>query len=314
MALWCGVLLPGLCLAAAPPNPPTLEIAARSDRGSWVAADGSRFGVRAWRPGRRARLVVIAVHGLSGAALDFQPLGAHLARRGVAVYAFELRGQGSDPQVDRRGNLADLDDCVRDLGAFTGLVRSRHPHAKFVYYGESMGAMLCLQAVVKPGTPAVEGLILASPVIDIKDPTTWWQTVLFRTGLIITPQHRLDFAELGKSQSVDARLTRDDAYQAGLETAPHAISKFSLRFIDTLFRHIQGSPDAARLVALPTLVLYNGHDIFIKPAQVENVVALMPTPDKTLRFFPNSYHLLLHDYDRDKVLAEIDRWLARLME
>ncbi len=314
MASWCGVLLPGLSLAGAPPNPPALEIAPHAARGSWVAPDGSRFGVRTWLPARCPRLVVIAVHGLSGATSDFQPLGAHLARRGVAVYAFELRGQGLDPQVDRRGNLADLGDCVRDLGAFTSLVRARHPHARLIYYGESMGAMLCLHAVGKPGAPAVAGLILASPVIDIQNPTTWWQTALFRTGLVFTPQHRLDFAELGKSQSVDARLTRDEAYQAGLETAPHAISKFSLRFIDTLFRHIQGSPEAARAVTMPTLVLYDGHDLFIKPAQVERVVALMPTPDKTLRFFPDSYHLLLHDNDRDKVLAEIDRWLARLMK
>ncbi|OAI41892.1 hypothetical protein AYO41_05110 [Verrucomicrobia bacterium SCGC AG-212-E04] len=269
--------------------------------------------MRDWVPARRARVVVIAVHGLSGASLDFKPLGMHLARRGTAVYAFELRGQGLDPQVDRRGNLANLDDCVRDLGAFTTLVRARHPRTKFVYYGESMGAMLCLYAVAAPGRPAVDGLILASPVIDFERSINWWQTALLRTGLILTPQHRLDFAELGKSQAPEAHITRDRAYEASLETAPHALSKYSLRFIDTLFRHIRGSRDAARAVTVPTLVLYAGHDVFIKPPQVERIVATMPARDKTLRFFPTSYHLLLHDYDRDKVLREIDRWLSRLL-
>ncbi len=314
MASWSGVVLASLGVASVLPSPPALEIMARAGCGSWVASDGSRFGLRAWLPARRARLVVIAVHGLSGASSDFQPLGAHLARRGAAVYAFELRGQGSDPQIDRRGNLQNLDDCVRDIGEFTALVRVRHPQAKFVYYGESMGAMLCLHSVAKARPPVVNGLILASPVIDFENSTTWWQTALFRTGLVFTPQHRLDFAELGRSSVVDARMTRDAAYQAGLETAPHAISKFSLRFIDTLFRHIQGSTEAARAVTVPILILYAGHDVFIKPPQVERVAALIPSRDKQLQLFPDSFHLLLHDSDRDKVLAEIDRWLKRLIK
>ena len=66
-------------------------------------------------------------------------------------------------------------------------------------------------------------------------------------------------------------------------------------------------------VTVATLVLYAGHDVFIKPSMVEGIVATMPARDKTLRFFPASYHLLLHDYDRDTVLREIDRWLSRLL-
>ena len=308
------MLLVSLGVATVRPNPPALEIVARAGRGSWIAPDGSLFGVRAWLPATPAPLVVIAVHGLSGASSDFQPLGAHLARWGAAVYAFELRGQGLDPQIDRRGNLQNLDDCVRDVWTFTALVRARHPHAKFVYYGESMGAMLCLHAVARAEPPAVDGLILASPVIAFENTTTWWQTALFRAGLAVSPQQRLDFAELGKSQAADAHITRDRAYEAGLESAPHAINKFSLRFMDTLFRHIQGSEEAARAVTVPTLILYAGHDVFIKPAQVERVAALIASRDKTMRLFPDSYHLLLHDYDHDKVLAEIDRWLARLLK
>lgn len=308
------MLLSSLGLAALPPSPTALELGDRDTHGGWVAPDGSRFGVRAWLPARRARLVVIAVHGLSGATSDFQALGPHLARHGIATYAFELRGQGLDPQIDRRGNLKNLDACVSDLEAFTTLIRARHPATKIVYYGESMGAMLCLYAVAKAGSPVVDGLVLASPVIAFENPTTWWQTALFRTGLVFTPQHRLDFAELGKSQNADAHVTRDRAYEASLETAPHALNKFSLRFLDTLFRHIEGSKDVAPRVTVPTLILYAGHDVFIKPPQVERVAALIPSHDKQLRLFADAYHLLLHDDDRAEVLAEIDRWLAHLLK
>ena len=314
--------LPGLLLAACStvtvaPVVPLLELGTGGRAGSWVASDGSRFGVGAWRPPGRVKVVVVAVHGLSGAATDFAPLGENLARRRTAVYAFDLRGQGLDPVVSRRGNLRNLDDGVRDLGEFTALVRQRHPRARLVWYGESMGALICLHAAGRKPAPALDGLVLASPVIDFKESLAWWQNALFRAGVVVAPQRRLDFAELGKSRGAEianAHVTRDRAYEASLEKAPHALNAYSLQFIDTLFRHIRGSEEVARSVTVPTLILYAGHDVFIQPVQVERVAAAIPARDKTLRLFPDAYHLLLHDDDRAEVLVVIDRWLAHLLK
>jgi alpha-beta hydrolase superfamily lysophospholipase len=85
---------------------------------------------------------MIAVHGLSGAALDYEPLGSHLARDGIATYALELRGQGNDPVPQRRGDLERIEDWYADLRAFFVLVRGQHPGVPAYDYGESMGAAL----------------------------------------------------------------------------------------------------------------------------------------------------------------------------
>ena len=100
----------------------------------WKAPDGATFSYSHWAAdlpsNQRSRAVVVAVHGLSGAALDFEPLASHLARRGIVTFALELRGQGNDPDSKRRGDLARIEDWFADLRAFFSLVRSRHPDAQ----------------------------------------------------------------------------------------------------------------------------------------------------------------------------------------
>ena len=121
----------------------------------WKAPDGETFSYSFWAadlpPDQRPRAVVVAVHGLSGAALDYEPLARHLAKHGVVTFALELRGQGNDPVPARRGDLARIEDWFADLSAFFSLVRSRHPGAQIYYYGESMGAALLTRFLAQAG-------------------------------------------------------------------------------------------------------------------------------------------------------------------
>lgn len=100
-------------------------------RHEWKTSDDETFPYSAWGddlpPGEKPRAVVVAVHGLSGAALDYEPLGSHLAQHGVVTIALELRGQGNDPRPERRGDLAQIADWFSDLSAFFSLVRARYP-------------------------------------------------------------------------------------------------------------------------------------------------------------------------------------------
>src|ERR1700677_1187674 len=136
----------------------------------WKAPDGAIFSYSRWKalvlPGQEPRAVVVAVHGLSGAAIDFEPLGSYFAKHGIVTFALELRGQGNDPIKSRRGDLVKLQEWYDDLSAFLALVRCRFPDTQIYYYGESMGAVLLMRFLAQahePDRPA--GVILASPVV-----------------------------------------------------------------------------------------------------------------------------------------------------
>ncbi len=268
-------------------------------------------------PGEQPRAVVVAVHGLSGAALDYEPLGRHLAGHGVATYALELRGQGNDPVVPRRGDLVRLEDWFADLTAFFALVRVSHPHAQIYYYGESMGAAILTRFLARARpTDLPDGLVLAAPVVEIPTPPTWWQEIIFRFFLWIGPTHRIDVSEYTKRTSDDPKnwVTRDETHRKWIETAPHRIVRFTVRFFHCLRQLINGCFDAAPRITVPVLVLYAAHDVYIKPPRVEAFFQRLASREKEIQFFPESYHLLLHDFDKAQALERVESWLLNRIE
>jgi alpha-beta hydrolase superfamily lysophospholipase len=277
---------------------------------SWVSRDAQTFGYTVW-PAQGdtipPRAVMVAVHGLSGAASDFRPLGTFAAAHGVITYAYELRGQGNDPVTRRHGDIAHPRLWLADLADFTRLVRQRHPRLPLFYYGESMGTLIVLHATALPTIgESIDGLILASPVVRVKNPLSWWQTLLLRISVRLAPRYRVSFVQ---DDTPPPRLTRDDAYQQWLHQAPHTITRFSLRLLGHLGRLMQQSEDIAAQLRLPVLILYAGHDVFVTPEAVEQFYHRIPSRDKAKRHFPESYHLLLHDDDRAQVLDTIGAWL-----
>ena len=285
---------------------------------SWTAPDGETFPYSLWEAGPSPRAVVVAVHGLSGAALDYEPLGRHLAKLEVATYALELRGQGNDPVVARRGDLLRIEDWFADLSAFFTLVRVRHPKTPIYYYGESMGAALLTRFIAQAreaDLPA--GVVLASPVVEIKNMPTWWQEQIFRFFLWIGPTHRIDVSEYTKRNDMNDPahwVTRDEAHRRWFDGSSHKITCFTVRFFRCLRELITGCLDAAPKITVPVLVLYAANDVFIPPKRVEDFFARLGSREKELHFFPDSYHLLLHDFDKAQALARIETWLLGRIE
>jgi acylglycerol lipase len=286
-------------------------------RHDWTAPDGATFSYSQWSSAHQPpRAIVVAVHGLSGAALDYEPLGRPLAPHGITTLAVELRGQGNDPFPTRRGDLVQIEDWYADLRAFLALVQGEHPGTPLYYYGESMGAAL-LTRFLAQAAPSDQpaGLILASPVVALPRRAEPWQRWLFRLLLWLRPTFRVNVRKLAKPKNGQppALVTRDESHRRWFETAPHRLDRYTLRFFRCLHDLIDGCFDAAPRLRVPVLVIYAAHDVFIPPARVEEFFALLGSRDKQLRLFPEAYHLLLHDHDSAAALAEIEGWLlARL--
>ncbi len=180
-----------------------------------------------------------------------------------------------------------------------------------------MGAALLTRFVAQAGEPDLPtGLILASPVVMLAGKQPWWREQLFRFFLWVRPTHRIDVSKLTKRDRDHPSkwVTRDEAHRRWFETAPHRVTRFTVRFFKCLFDLISGCFEAAPLLKIPVLVIYAANDVFIPPARVEEFFARIGSRDKELHFFPESYHLLLHDYDKAQVLDRIEAWLMRRID
>jgi acylglycerol lipase len=283
----------------------------------WTAPDGETFSYSAWganeKTGQPPRALMLAVHGLSGAALDYEPLGSCLAEHGFVTYALELRGQGNDPNPERRGDLDRITTWFSDLSAFFTLIRSRYPGMPVYYYGESMGGALLTRFVAQAGEDdQPTGLILASPVVFLPGNPGWWRQFIFHLLYFLTPKRRIHIAKYtdrADENDPSKWVTRDASHREWFKTAPHRITSFTFRFFKCLFELIGGCLEAAPHVTVPVLVIYAAHDVYISPAQVQKFFAQLGSKEKELTLFPEAYHILLHDDDRAAALTRIEGWL-----
>lgn len=273
------------------------------------------FGYRKWlRAGTEPETVVIGVHGFCGAAIDYENLGKRLLKEQpeTAVYAYEVRGQGRDPLKERRGDIDDPRLWFSDLHRFTGMVRERHPGARIVWFGESMGGLIIShayrQAVEKGEEPPCDALVLSSPVVKIRDDFPAWKKELVRQVSHIVPTARVPLEALAGGEEV--QMTHDTVHSEQAETNSWHIEKHTLRLLVSLGDLIDGMPDCARSFGVPTLVLHGGKDFFTSAGDVKAFYGCIPKKaGRERKFYPDSYHLLMYDAQKDRVIGDVEQWL-----
>lgn len=308
--LW---LMPALmlcsCSALNKPKP------ALGTDGLWTAYDGKQMPWRSWLPpaGQKVRGVLITVHGLSGAASDFWLLGERLPAAGYAVYGYELRGQGNDAALSERGDISQARTWLRDLATFHELVRKRHPKAPIVWYGESLGSLIAMHTAAHRERGAEpQALILSAPVAGLRVEVGELEKFLLKTSSHVIPRARITLGALAGVDESKMRVTATSTHGAQMSKTPHHVSSFSLRLLREIGNLIEENPRAAhRLNNLPVLVLASPHDIVASPDQVQNLFREIDSKDKKLLWYTRSYHLLLHDVQREEVVGDVQEWLDR---
>lgn len=279
--------------------------------------DGDEFPYRTWMPKEEPELVIIGVHGISGASADFNPLGNHLLSDlpKTAVYAAETRGQGNDPVKERRGHIRDRQEWFNDLICFTHLIRKKHPMAKVVWCGESMGSLIVLHTYANSvGRQSVcDAMILASPIVNIRGDFPKWKETLAHTLANIFPKARVSLETLSGQSEV--HVTKDTVHTEQAATNPYHIERHTLHLLSTLGKMIRTAGAASRKLNIPVLILHGGKDVFSDPKDVEDFADGLPdTAPLTRKFYPECFHLLFHDHKSDLVVSDISKWLKQFKD
>jgi acylglycerol lipase len=276
----------------------------------WEAPDGVVFPCERWLPVGQARGTMICVHGLSGAATDFLTLGELLHKAGLACFALNLRGQGSDPHRRRRGATLDLGDISRDISSFADAMHSVKDERPLWLCGESMGALILAWMLAgKRFQRPIAGAIFSVPVVGLIKPTPWIVRQIVRTIARVVPGLRFFPSWFISGKLEPLRVTRDEEFELRVRSAPHYLSAFTFRFLHQLGMLIESSAQVAAEMETPCLVLAAGQDVFLRPEQVRAWFERLAAADKTFRLYPEAYHLLWNDWDKELVLADILAWL-----
>jgi pimeloyl-ACP methyl ester carboxylesterase len=134
-----------------------------------AARMGSPIAFRRWLPAGMADLAVVLIHGSAMSSTHLHPLGKAIASRGIAVYAPDIRGHGKTGHKGDIDYARQLDD---DLEDFIAMVRTSQPGAQLVLAGFSGGGSFALHASALPLGGPFARLVLISPQLGARAPTT----------------------------------------------------------------------------------------------------------------------------------------------
>lgn len=286
----------------------------------WTAGDGKQLPYRSWTPATMPATgpvgLVVTIHGIGGAASDFDTSARSLTEQGFVVYGLELRGQGNDPDHRQRGDIRGAGLWFDDLREFHHLVSDRHPRLPVIWFGESLGALIALHTGVSggPGQPQPDALVLSVPVVGFRDSLPRWQEWLLRALARIAPTKRIDLASLDSGNGDPLPVTTDQAYFEHMISQPHYLQVFTLRLLRHIGELVVTSPEAASRWHRPVLVQYAGNDVFTPAPATEAFIRAFPQDAVRARLYPESHHLLFHDLQSRQAIGDIVSFLNEVVE
>ncbi|MCX7712202.1 MAG: lysophospholipase [Chthoniobacterales bacterium] len=277
---------------------------------NYKAWQGATFSYISWEPSTQPIATTIILHGMGSFATEMAPLGEALSRVGIAAHAPNLRANGFDPNPYRRGHGFRYLHYLEDFRAFLQSVCPTTPHPPLFLAGESMGGLLSACFLTEPDlAPRFRGAILLAPVFTLRQPIPPIIKFLFEAFAALFP--RLVFSPAffihGKDDPVP--LTRDTAYENYIYNSPHRIKNYTIGFTAGVGRLMQQATNAATKIHTPLLLLNGGDDVFISPQQAKEWFNRLASTDKTHVIYPQSRHLLLHEFDTPSVLHTILDWI-----
>jgi alpha-beta hydrolase superfamily lysophospholipase len=272
-----------------------------------VAADRTRLPLRVWLPPGEVKAAIVALHGFNDYSNAFAEVGPALARRGIAVYAYDQRGFGEAPE---RGRWVGTRTLAEDLATASRLVRARHPGKKLYLLGESMGGAVVLAAVA--GTagatpPERDGVILVAPAIWGRATQPFYQRAALWLAVRLAPETELTGRGIRVIPSDNTAMLR------ALVRDPLVIKATRIDTLAGLVDLMDAAYDGAPRLGDRALWLYGAHDDIVPRGATEATlerVAPAERPDLTVACYANGYHMLLRDLEGAVVLGDVASWIA----
>lgn len=260
---------------------------------------GLQLLVRSWRPAVPARAVVAIVHGVKSHSGYYTWAGEQLAAAGLAVYALDLRGRGRSDGP--RLYVDDVSEYKADVDALLRHARSREPGLPVFLLGHSAGGVISTTYTLDHQAE-LAGLICESFAYRVYAPNVVLGLVKWLSRFVPRlPVLRLPTAGFSRDPAVVQAMI-DDPLGVHHEAQPAATVAALLRAGERLEREFSR-------ITLPVFILHGTADRVTRPDGSQEFHANAGSADKTLTLYESHVHDLLSDVGRERVMADIVRWI-----
>ena len=303
--LACLVLLLGGCAARLPPyGAPGQPLALHPVPDEvFTLPDGTRLPARVWLPpgGQVPAAIILALHGFNDSRDQWALPGPVFAAAGIALYAPDQRGFGDSAARETWPGVTAL---VDDADAMAQDLHRRFPTTPLYIMGESMGGAIAMDLAARPSPPPIAGTIMLSPAVwGRKEQGLVLESALWAANGLI-PGYRLTAGD------VPAHIRASDNRDALIALArdPLTIRSTQVAVLGGLVDLMDSAQQAAPHVQGRSFIAYGAHDELVPASAMAVAWAHLP-PDTRRAVYPNGYHLLMRDRDRQSVIGDVIAWI-----
>jgi len=240
------------------------------------------------------------LHGLTGTSAEMGPVAEALVGRFPLWVA---RIAGHETSVDELARTSWNDWYASAASGVDALLKVT---SRIVVVGLSMGAMLAARLAVER-KDAIAGVVLLSPAIELRRPWLRWLGTPFRALAALDagiPGIAGLLAPLAVSKS------GSDIADLAVRSTHPGYRRVPLRALLNLLRLQRVVWEAAPVLTAPAVVMHATNDHTCPIDAAHALFARLGSGEKRMVILDRSFHVITVDCERDRVLAEIEAFLA----
>ena len=243
----------------------------------------------------KKRLFII--HGICEHSGRYQSFAEWLNQKGVSVITYDLRGHGKSE--GRRVYIKHFVDHLIDLTKV--IDQYQNSKVEQILLGHSMGGLIGY--LYMNLNPKVDRIIASGAPTDYLEDVK----ILKYTG----------FRWFGwvkrKNNFADDSLSHDKAIEEQYKKDPLVSKYFTVRLAGEMFyRGVKHLNNNLEKLQKPVLILHGEKDKIVPKEHSERIFDLIDNKNKKLILYPDMYHEILNELDKEKVYNDILGWLNEI--
>lgn len=276
----------------------------KHSEGNFVTIRDMSVYYQYWQPEEEPRALLLVVHGAGEHSGRYLHLAERFTGRGYVVAALDHPNHGKSD--GHYGHVERFDDFLQTLGAFHRQVSAEFPGLPQFLLGHSMGGLISSLYLLQH-QDAFRGCVLSGPAIKTDIEPGRLQMLLIRIMSALAPKTgvlQLDATGVSRDPAEVEKYVSDPLVNHGKMTARKVAELFGA------MHHIQ---ESAGQITLPMLLLHGEADSMASAEGSRFLHQHIGSVDKTLKIYPELYHEIFNEPEREQVLAEAMDWCDALL-
>lgn len=272
--------------------------------GSFRTSNQTEIFYQLW-PVPAARGTMVMTHGLAEHSDCYHPFAKTLQAEGWEVYGWDLPGHGRSS--GKRGYVGNFREYTDSLKQFTELIGRERENKSIplVLFGHSLGGLVTTLTMLDWASSPVSALVLSSPAFGIAVPVPAIKDhaarLAFRWLPSLTLHNEIKYTD----------LTRDEKMVRSYEQDVLRHDKISPAVYLGLIEGAEQVEKRATTLNLPILLQLAGVDRIVSTRAAQDVFAKLPDKRNVMQIYPESYHEIYNDLDREQAFSDLRKFLSR---